>query len=115
MSAVFSEVSASKKDEVSRANKARLALAAAAVYPSRSLDDDEGFAVREQGQRATLPGFLCRLSRTDLAAVYELVNLLALNPRDDEAVFAAVARQDARCREEMGVEVDEVIEAEIEF
>lgn len=106
---MFSSVS---NDEAVRAHKARLALVGEALYPSWPLEGDEGFAVLEQGQRAELPCLLDRLSRSDLFALYQLVQLLALNPRDDDEVFAAVVRQDAWVREVMGVEE---AEAEITF
>lgn len=60
----------------------------------------------EAFQRLALPGLIDRLSRTDLTAVYNVIKLLASNPRDD-AVFEAVARQDSLCRRLLGIDPEE--------
>lgn len=93
-------------DNEVRADEVRLALVRAVVYPSAPLEDDAGLAVLEARQRLTLPGLIDRLTRTDLTAVYNVVELLAFNLRDD-AVFEAVAQQDAWIREILGKDGDE--------
>lgn len=101
-------------DDAGLADEVRLALVDMMLYPAAALDDDGGFEVMEGVHREKLVDLIAQLSRTDLAAVYQVVRLLALFPRD-EAVFAAVAEQDARWRQVLGFdEPGDVVEEEVE-
>ncbi len=92
-------------DDEDLANEIRLAMVEVMVYPTVALEDDEGFEVLEGVQRERLVDFIGELTRTDLAAVYNVVRLLVAFPRDDE-VFAAVAEQDAQWREMLRFEAE---------
>lgn len=101
-------------DDAGLADEVRLALVDMMLYPTVSLEDDEGFEVLEGVHRERLVDLIAQLSRTDLTAIYHVVRLLALFPRD-EAVFAAVAKQDARWRDVLGFdEPGDVVEEEVE-
>lgn len=80
-------------DEPELGHQARRTLAILGLYPSGPLELDSAFAVLEENHRAVLGEIIAELSRTDLAALYELVRLLALSTRDDE-VFEYVKQLD---------------------
>ncbi len=76
-----------------RAAQARRRLADSFFYPPAATEHDSGFDVLEGRQRTALREAAGRLSRTDLAAVLQLAQLLVAGPRRDE-IFGYVQRVD---------------------
>lgn len=73
------------RDEAERGRQARRALAELGLYPDGPLELDSAFGVIETNCRAALVAIVTtQLGRTDLLALWGLVRLLALTPRDDE-------------------------------
>ena len=64
------------------------------LYPTGDINDDPGLAVAEANPRAALHQVVEELYRTDLRAVFDVVRLLVLIPRDDE-VFEWTAVESA--------------------
>ena len=75
--------------DVPKAHALRVSLSEAGVYPALELQG-EVFERYEENVRAWLPDLLARLDRTDVAAVFRAVELLALVPRHDD-LWQAVA------------------------
>lgn len=105
------ELESGPGDDADRADEVRKMIAQLALYPAAALENDAGLAVMETKLRATMPALIGRLSRTDLAAVYNIVKLLVLFPRPDDGVFSLICQLDKRWR----VEIESYIEEDIEF
>ena len=65
------------------AKAARIALADVGIYPTRNINDDPGQVVFEVTLRSYLPNLINKLDRTDLVAIYRLIHVLAVVPRQD--------------------------------
>lgn len=70
-------------------HEARRALADLYLYPSESLEDDT-HALQAERYRAALHTIVDQLDRTDVAGLFKLARLLALDPRSDEDVFGYI-------------------------
>jgi hypothetical protein len=68
-------------DEIG-AGRARHALAAEGLYPTRDQAGDPGLAVMEANHRAALHQIADELDPTDLTALFNLARLLLLVPRE---------------------------------
>ena len=64
-----------------RAEQVRQALIELCLYPSYDLATNDNLAGMEANYRAALPDMIAELDRTDLAAVTDMVRLLAVVPR----------------------------------
>jgi len=64
-----------------RATEVREALVKVKIYPRYDLASNDNLAVMEANYRAALPDMIAALDRTDLAAVTDVVRLLAITPR----------------------------------
>jgi hypothetical protein len=71
----------SPHDEIG-ARRARHALAAEGLYPTRDQAGDPGLAVMEANHRAALHQIVAELEPTDLTALFKLARLLLLAPRE---------------------------------
>lgn len=81
--------------QIAQAHDARLSLASAALFPTSNINGRDDLATYEENMRRELPALVGELDRTDLAAVHQLVKLLAMTPRDDDQLFAYIAQRDA--------------------
>ena len=97
-------------DNKERAAEVREAIARLELYPTAALENDVGLERIETNLRATLPSLIGQLSRTDLAAVDNIVKLLVLFPRPDDGVFSLICRLDKRWRSEIESYIEEGLE-----
>jgi len=78
-------VKVSNRDRTN-AKQARIALIKANVYPTSDMDNDAWRDGQHNVLAQKLDDMIRQLSRTDFRAVYELVNLFLVVPRDEETI-----------------------------